>query len=206
MLVEIESLAGRRFGTLVVIDFVSAGASGILWQCVCDCGEVSVLYSHKFTKTRLSGCEQHRVVNKKRKLHPLYGTWKSIRSRCANVLNQNYGGKGIRVCPEWDDFKVFCDDMLACPGPGYQIDRIDSDGPYSKSNCRWLTAGENNRAKKSTLLDDRRAGEIKVLLAASLSLVEIAKAYGVSRDCVVDIRRGRTWRHVDCLGANRATR
>lgn len=82
----------------------------------------------------------------------LYGIWKAMRERCM-CPNCNrwhrYGGRGIKVCEEWDDFAVFRDWALS---HGYSdrlsIDRIDSNGDYEPSNCRWVTQQEqqNNRS------------------------------------------------------------
>jgi len=90
--------------------------------------------------------------------HYLWGTkaykaWGTMLQRCTNENLPNYkdyGGRGISVCEEWKDFKTFIADMDPSP-EGTRLDRIDNDGNYTKSNCRWATYSEsaqNTRARK----------------------------------------------------------
>lgn len=126
--------------------------------------------------------------------HPLYITWEGIRSRCNNPRRpdyMNYGGRGITVCKEWDDFWTFVRDMGPRP-PGYQIDRIDNELGYSKSNCRWVPQflnirnSRNGKKNKYVGVERRKFGyaayfsvnkKIKIHIGTYTSEVEAAMAY-----------------------------
>jgi len=165
-----KELAGQRFGRLLVLyDTGERKNRGVVWHCYCDCGnEVNVVSGHLVSgNTRSCGCYKRECTAEantvhgmsqrgKGKYHPVYEIWHCMLQRCENPNNDgfhNYGGRGIAVCGEWHDAKIFIDWALANGWQkGLQLDRIDNNGNYEPNNCRWVTSKENNRNKRSNHL------------------------------------------------------
>lgn len=81
--------------------------------------------------------------------HELYQTWYGMMERCYNKKSENYqfyGGRGIKVCERWHDVKMFIADMSPRP-ENFSLDRIDTNGNYELSNCRWADWTEQNLNK-----------------------------------------------------------
>lgn len=81
-----------------------------------------------------------------------YVTWKGMKSRCYNKRESNYynyGGRGIKLCKRWLDFNNFKNDMYDSYNDNLFIDRINNNGNYCKSNCKWSTRKEQNENKRN---------------------------------------------------------
>lgn len=85
----------------------------------------------------------------------VYDAWRGMKKRCYQESYQHfdrYGGRGIKVCDRWkDNFLNFYEDMGDIPSDGYELDRIDNNGDYEPSNCRWVTKQENCRNRNFAL-------------------------------------------------------
>lgn len=144
----IIDIKGRRFGKLLVMEMQEhIIGDDVKWKCKCDCGNEIVTkgsYLKKGQKTHC-GCNKpfsHRLENSR-----IYRIWLNMKNRCHNSnydRYSDYGGRGIKVCKEWkNSFEVFCKWALE---NGYDknltLDRIDVNGNYEPSNCRWITGFE----------------------------------------------------------------
>ena len=104
-----------------------------------------------------------------------------MHTRCSNVNASNYrhyGGAGVVVCEQWKTFERFLSDMGERPA-GTTIDRIDNDGNYERSNCRWATSTQQARNRPSTI-DDNRVNEVLKSHECGESGASIARRIGIS--------------------------
>jgi len=182
-----KDIIGQRFGRLIVKYLAGYeilrnknnrnGKGNQLYYCECDCGSYKVVRkSSLFQNTKSCGClykESRNIGGKSNKIHGQtiykktseYNCWEDIKKRCYNKKRWDYkyyGGRGIIVCERWlNSFVNFYQDMGKKPSSVYTIDRINNDGNYEPSNCRWVTwkiqANNKRQGNQYKNLDNRQS-------------------------------------------------
>lgn len=179
---KMRDLSGQKFGRLSVLNLAGkAKNKNMLWKCLCECGKETVVASSNLVRgvTRSCGCfrtEREREANTK---HGQHGTgahksWMSMRQRCRNPncpAFHSYGGRGITICERWDKFENFFADMGPRPD-GLELDRIDVNGNYEPSNCRWATQLQQGRNQRKT--------RFATINGTTKPLTEWAEHYGIN--------------------------
>lgn len=161
-------LTNSKFGKLTAIHPQRTNTGLYGWLCRCDCGKETVVRTTALTHghTTSCGCYAHHLREKGipntkhgHTHHRLYSIWCDIKSCCTNPnvpCYKYYGGRGITICNEWgNNFQSFFEWSIA---NGYAenltIDRIDNDGNYTPTNCRWVTMAVQNKNKRKRGLEN----------------------------------------------------
>jgi hypothetical protein len=163
-------LTGRRFGSLEVLAFSHIRRGLPHWKCRCSCGLEKIVRGQSLTAGRTKSCgacPRRRPDMVKHGLAelPEYRSWKGMIARCTDPKHKSYrgyGGRGITVCDRWQygengrsGIECFYEDMPPQPGAGYSLDRINNNGSYNKSNCKWSTRSEQQRNRRPVTITGR---------------------------------------------------
>lgn len=184
-------LSGQTFGQLVVRHRSRKDTSGAwMWLCQCACSRWVEVRGATLNAGRTSACAScaTRVSSTKHGATgtPLYGRWRAMLNRCELRSHSdwsNYGGRGITVCARWHEYEAFAADMGPTFESHLELDRIDVDGNYEPSNCRWATRVQQQ--------NNKRSNHVVTWLESSRSLTEWSEMLGIKPNTLLyRIRRG----------------
>lgn len=190
-----NDLTGKKYGMITVIRRSEKAGNGkkpkILWECICDCGKETIVSSSALLTghTVSCGCKKikHGFSNKER----LYNIWKGMRQRCNNPNNpsyEHYGGRGISICDEWNDYANFRNWAYAnCYDDTLSIDRINNDGNYDPTNCRWVNNEvQTNNQSKNRMIEYNGCKYTMSQLAKELGLSYSSMQHRIERGWIIE--------------------
>ena len=211
---RLKNITGQRFERLVVIKRGENTSNGTArWICECDCGSESLLIRGtelRAGNSKSCGCLNMEILSRTNKGNkyglkhrmcgtPEYNSWNGILMRCNNQNHKSfkdYGNRGITVCDRWkNSFENFYEDMGSRPGAEYSIDRIDNNGNYEPSNCRWATITEQNQNTRTNAIKSiAQAEEIRTKYkTGKYTQQELSKMYSCSYVNMNNIINNKRW-------------
>ena len=196
---------GNVFGKLTVVRRNGTQGKSAMWLCQCACGSIQL---KRVSGSNLSngnvrscGCiaqsNEWRVKTHGRSSSRVYSIWKGMKNRCllqTDPYYHRYGGRGIQIDERWLKFEDFYADMGDPPSSKHTLDRLDRDGHYTVSNCRWATPTEqaNNRISNRLLTVD----------GVTATIAEWARRTGLPKSTIRE-RLKRQWTEADAVNMPR---
>lgn len=183
----IRNLTGQTFSRLLVLEEGGRAGGAVIWKCQCSCGVIKNIRSRGLVSgtTKSCGCmkRENGIANLKdgnlrhgKTYTKLWRTWAGAVNRCINPNSKSwgkYGGRGIKIHPDWLVFEKFAEDVGEPPSSLHSIDRINNNGNYEPGNVRWATAKEQS--------SNRRSNRFVMVGGDRLTLTDAAAKLGVGK-------------------------
>lgn len=201
---------GKKFGKLTVIGLSEKLPNEKYFKldCICDCGNTARVTPYKLANgcTQSCGCLVKEKLQENRSRigyyedgrtnHPLFKIWNAMISRCENPKDSHYycyGARGISVCEEWHNFWNFAkwSDSVGGRPEGYSIDRINNDGNYEPSNCRWATRFQQSINKSNNSYIEYKGvsktlAEWSIITGININALKRRKYLGWSSEKIIE--------------------
>lgn len=177
-------LSGQKYGYWTVLEIAENNHGVIKWLCRCDCGKIATIRTGNLRSgaSKSCGCHQYDHLRNRKRNYPqdvrikrLENIWNNMKKRCMdrnNINYKNYGGRNIKICDEWKDYVSFARWAL---NNGYAdkltIERINNEGNYEPSNCKWITKQEQH--------NNRRNSKFETLDGITKTVAEWAREYNI---------------------------
>lgn len=199
------AMVGQSFGLSVVLEELPRSGGRRVFLCLCGCGNTFQALGENLRKghTKSCGCYQALQASTANFIHgesgspnqsPEFRAWAAMRNRCTNPSNERYpryGGRGVQVCGRWlESFANFLEDMGRRPGPEYSLERLNNDGNYEVSNCKWVSKIDQ---ANNTINNIRYTHKGK-----TLTLAQWSRETGLSQGCL-GYRHRQGWSVEDML-------
>lgn len=189
-------ISGQRFGRLVALrqgpSDQSPSRLHIKWECICDCGTVTIARLNALRSGRAVSCGCIKKNGDHKRRHGMTGTteymaWHRMKKRCTDPLHPDfplYGGRGISVCAEWmASFESFFSHMEKRPSDDHSIERLDVNGNYEPNNCVWADDKVQSRNRRNNVYYEH----------AGLRMCQADWASKLEINTSTLIQRVRTW-------------
>jgi len=183
-----KNLIGQKFGRHLVINFYNKKNNKNYWNCLCDCGNTSIVCGTSLEngRSKSCGCLLKELASKRSFKHGLtksieYHSWQAMKDRCLNINSNEYsyyGGRGIKVCNRWvNSFKDFYEDMGKRPSVKHTIERLNNELGYFKENCYWATKKEQaNNTRQCKKVINIKTNEIYSSISIAAEKININAA------------------------------
>lgn len=172
-----QDITGQRFGRLTALRRIGRTRGRVsIWECQCECGKTHKAIISQLRNGTVQSCGCSRKKDNPISRERLFNIWQGMRKRCERpnaAYYSRYGGRGIKICDEWQSYYAFrkwalengYDDHLS-------IDRKDNNKGYDPDNCRWITLREQQSNKSNNVFVD--------YYGESVTLAELSRRTGLS--------------------------